>query len=138
MNFVLTLALKGNIMKKNLQGIRLLIIEDEALVAMFIEDILSEMGCETVDILTSLPDAVSRVDGVNFDAVILDVNLGGERTYSLAERLIEKHIPFIFSTGYGVSGIPDNLHNVPIIQKPFQKSDLENALHVALQHETLS
>jgi len=118
--------------KGNLRGLRVLVVEDEALVSMLLEDSLAEIGCETVSIVASLPEALDKAATLAIDAVVLDVNLNGEQTFPVAELLIERRIPFIFSTGYGAAGIPESLNNVPVLQKPFQERDLEQALSTAL------
>lgn len=99
---------------------------------MFIEDTLADIGCETVCILTSLTGAMEKVAEIDCDVIMLDVNLGGQQTFKLAEYLCEKQQPFIFSTGYGNAGIPTHLHHVPVLQKPFQESELREKLQAAL------
>ena len=118
--------------KKNLRGLRVLVVEDEALVSMLLEDALAEIGCQTVSIIANLSEAMDQAASLAFDAVVLDVNLNGEQTFPMAELLAGKRIPFIFSTGYGAAGIPDHLNNVPVLQKPFQERELEQALSAAL------
>lgn len=116
----------------NLRGLRVLVVEDEALVSMLIEDTLSDIGCKTVSIATSLSDALDKASTLSYDVVILDVNLNGEQTFPVAEMLVEKRVPFVFSTGYGVAGLPDGLQDVPVLQKPFQQHELQEALSAAL------
>jgi CheY-like chemotaxis protein len=112
--------------------LRVLVVEDEALVSMLLEDTLIEIGCQSVSIVASLPEAMDKAASLAFDAVVLDVNLNGQQTFAVAELLVEKRIPFVFSTGYGAAGIPDHLNNVPVLQKPFQERELEQALSAAL------
>jgi CheY-like chemotaxis protein len=116
-----------------LEGLRVFVVEDEALVSMFIDDTLSDIGCTTVSIAGSLADAMQKVATLAFDAAILDVNLQGEQTFPVAELLNQKGIPFVFSTGYGNAGIPEALRCVPILQKPFLERDLKEALSAALR-----
>jgi CheY-like chemotaxis protein len=104
---------------------------------MLIEDTLSDIGCETVSIATNLSEALSKASTLVYDAVVLDVNLNGEQTFPIAELLEEKRIPYVFSTGYGTAGIPDGLRAVPVVQKPFQERDLEEALRAALTAKTM-
>lgn len=118
--------------KAVLAGIKVLVIEDEPLISMFIEDLLSDLGCETVAIAANLTDATHKAAEVDCDIVMLDVNLSGKQTFGLAESLFEKHMPFIFSTGYGNPGIPLHLQYVPILQKPFKVSELKDKLEFAL------
>lgn len=115
-----------------LTGTKVLIVEDESLIAMFIEDTLSDIGCEAVSIASSLDDAMTKVTEVECDIVMLDVNLAGKDTFALAETLSKKNRPFIFSTGYGNAAIPAHLKHIPVLQKPFREGELEEKLKTAL------
>ena len=115
-----------------LTGTKVLVVEDESLIAMFIEDTLSDIGCETVDVASSLDDAIAKVTEIEWDIVMLDVNLAGKDTFMLAESLSMKNRPFIFSTGYGKTAIPTHLQHVPVLQKPFRESELQEKLQAAL------
>ena len=112
--------------------LRILVVEDESLVAMLIEDILVDIGCIVADIASRLEEAVSKASSLVLDAAILDVNLDGFQTYPVAEVLERRRIPFVFSTGYGATGIPEAFQDVPIVGKPFQQEDLKRALTLAL------
>ena len=96
-------------MKTNdlLLGLRVLVVEDEALVAMQLEDMLDELGCVVVDVAGTVSRGVALAAdaAVALDGAILDVNLGGEKVYPVAERLAARGVPFVFCTGYGVAGI---------------------------------
>lgn len=116
----------------DLTGTRVLVVEDEPLISMFIEDALADLGCETVAIVSNLTEAMTKAAELQYDIVMLDVNLGGKQTFKLAEFLCERHLPFIFSTGYGSIGIPSHLQHVPVLQKPFQESELREKLQTAL------
>lgn len=102
---------------------------------MFIEDTLADIGCEIVATATNLTEAMTKVTEIECDVIMLDVNLSGTQTFKFAESLCERHLPFIFSTGYGIAGIPPHLHHVPVLQKPFQESDLREMLHDVLNAE---
>jgi CheY-like chemotaxis protein len=115
-----------------LKGFRILVVEDESLVAMLIEDSLIDIGCEIAGIASQVDEAMSKVSSLEFDAAILDVNLNGAQTDPVANALIERGIPFIFATGYGAAGLPELLQSAPVLGKPFQRSDLERALKIAL------
>ncbi len=115
-----------------LAGTKVLVVEDESLIAMFIEDTLSDIGCETVAVVSSLDEAMAKVTEIEWDIVMLDVNLAGKVTFTLAEALSKKNRPFIFSTGYGNAAIPTHLQHVPVLQKPFRESDLQEKLQIAL------
>jgi|ERR1700758_735267 CheY-like chemotaxis protein len=117
--------------RSNLSGLRVLVVEDEALISMFIEDTLTDLGCIAVGIASGFQDAMDKLSSVTFDVAILDVNLNGTHTYPLAECLKEKRVPFVFSTGYGSSGVPEAFRSVPILSKPFKDGDLRRALQSA-------
>lgn len=118
---------------KYLQGLRVFIIEDEALISMMTEDMLSDFGCISVGIATNVTDAMEQVTRIDCDAVVMDVNLHGEQTFAIARLLSKKSIPFIFTTGYGIDGIPEDLRHVPILQKPFRERDLAEILGAAVR-----
>ena len=111
-----------------LDGLRILVVEDEALVSLLIEDMLLELGCDGVWHATSLNQALEMLDTRNPDAAVLDVNLTGERVYPIASRLESAGIPFIFATGYGRGGIDKEWLSRPVLQKPFESGALEAAL----------
>ena len=115
---------------------RVLVVEDEVLVAMLIEDMLLDYGCESVEICGRIENALARVAEESFDFVVLDLNLEGEFTYPVADRLIERKIPFVFATGYGASMLSGPYARVPTLQKPFQMEDIERALQAVVSSAT--
>ncbi len=115
-----------------LLGTKVLVVEDESLIAMFIEDTLSDIGCKVVAVASNLDDAMTKATDIEYDVVMLDVNLAGKDTFTLAEVLSAKNQPFIFSTGYGNAAIPTHLQHVPVLQKPFREADLQEKLQTAL------
>jgi CheY-like chemotaxis protein len=117
-----------------LTGLRLLIVEDEAMVAMMVEDMLADLGCVVVDVAGTLSRGLALVaDGdLALDGAILDVNLGGEKVYPVAEALAARGIPFIFATGYGIAGIAEDFSHIPALAKPYEARALEMMLASAL------
>ena len=111
-----------------LVGTRVLVIEDEALVSMLIEDFLAELGCDVVATASRLEDALAKAGEVVVDVALLDVNLAGQASYAVADVLRARHIPLVFATGYGASGVPGPLADVPVLSKPFQRHKLATAL----------
>ena len=107
---------------------RILIVEDEIMVALLLEDLLAEFGYEVAGVACRLEDAMARADAPDFAAAVLDVHLNGRDVFPLADRLTELDLPFIFATGYGARGIPARHAGRPVLQKPFLPSDLERAL----------
>ncbi|HEY1750603.1 MAG TPA: response regulator [Caulobacteraceae bacterium] len=113
-----------------LTGLRLLVVEDEALVAMELEDMLDELGCVVVDVAGTVSRGVALAGdrGVPLDGAILDVNLGGEKVYPVAERLAQRGVPFVFCTGYGLDGIARHFSHVPTLSKPYSQRQLHDLL----------
>lgn len=108
---------------------RILVVEDEMLIGMLLEDMLSDMGYDVVAVVPRLKDALAAAERDNFDIAILDVHLHGENAFPVAEALIGKNIPFVFATGYGERGLPESYRSRPVLQKPFAKDDLERVLN---------
>jgi CheY-like chemotaxis protein len=112
--------------------LRILIVEDEMLVAMNIEDMLLDLGHEVAGIASRLAPALSLVEESAFDLALLDVNLAGEPSFPVAAALRERGIPFLFATGYGVRGLIDEFRTCPVLQKPFAEADLGRAIDTLL------
>lgn len=113
-------------------GRRILIVEDEMVVAMLLEDMLEELDYEAVATVARENDALAAISGNIIDAVILDVNLNGERSYAIADALIEKGIPLIFATGYGAGSLEPQYRNHTVLPKPFRIGELAEALRKLL------
>jgi CheY-like chemotaxis protein len=118
-----------------LRGIRALIVEDEAIIAMTAEDMLEELGCVTTAIAATLGEAMAAAGRGGFDIALLDINLNGTESLPVADRLLAAGIPFIFTTGYGSAGSGPDFHDVPLVTKPYQLRDLEEAMAKALGRE---
>lgn len=111
-----------------LDGKRVLVVEDEAAIAMLLEDMLLDFGCEIVGPAARLATALDLAQRESFDVAILDVNVAGEPIYPVAEAIAEKGVPLVFSTGYGGAGIKEPFRDRPVVQKPFSQSDLKRTL----------
>ncbi|HLZ74723.1 response regulator [Phenylobacterium sp.] len=111
-----------------LAGLRVLVVEDEMMVSMLIEDMLSDMGCQVVGPASRLDEAVELAKGAEIDCAVLDVNLGGQPIFPLADILREQGVPFAFATGYGDAGLRDTDRGAPVLQKPFREGDLARVL----------
>ncbi len=112
--------------------LRVLIVEDEMLVAMNIEDMLLDLGHEVAGLAGRLDAAMSLAGEAEFDLAMLDVNLAGETSFPVAALLAERGIPFLFATGYGIRGVAEEYRDRPVLQKPFRARDLETALRESL------
>ena len=123
-------------MLDGLDGLKILVVEDELLVALGIQDMLREFGCEVVGPLARLHEALGAARSGTFDGVILDVNLRGEPAYPVAEILRDRGIPFVFSTGYGSGATAlEGFSNVVVLEKPFEPSGLHAALKQAIRRD---
>jgi two-component SAPR family response regulator len=108
--------------------LKVLVVEDESLVALDIETMLEEMGCKVVASVPRLLKALDLASRLDFDLAVLDINLAGEVVYPLAFRLAERGIPFLFSTGYSTSSLPPELRDRPILRKPVMLAGLKRAV----------
>ena len=104
-----------------------LVVEDEVIISFLIEDLLSEFACD-VWLAANIPSAMKILEGGTPDFAVLDVNVGDEMVYPVAERLKKNGIPFIFTTGYGRSGLPSEWADFPVLQKPYDADTLSDAL----------
>jgi CheY-like chemotaxis protein len=111
-----------------LEGVRVLVVEDEYLVAILIEEILESAGCIVRGPIPRLPDALDAVDHDDFDAAVLDVNLAGERIDPVAQALSRRKVPFVFVTGYGEGVLSEEFAERPRLCKPFRMADLLGAV----------
>jgi CheY-like chemotaxis protein len=115
-------------MSSKIRKLRVLVIEDESLVAMLIEDILNDLGHEVAAIASRMPDALDIARSGQVDLAIIDVNLDGQPGYPVADILAERGVPFLFATGYGVKGIDPKYSDTPVLTKPFAAAELESML----------
>ena len=111
-----------------LAGRRILVVEDEVVVAMLIEDILTDWGAVVVGPAARVAHALDLLGQGALDAAILDVNVAGETTFAIAQELARRGVPFAFATGYGADGVPPEFAGRPVLAKPFQEFDLGQVL----------
>lgn len=109
--------------------LRILIVEDEPLIAMMLEDFLDVLGRQAAGVADSVSTALPLVAAGGIDAAIVDVNLnGGERCWPIADALADAGIPFIVATGGGDDMIADGHKHRPVLAKPFTMDAVEKAL----------
>lgn len=111
-------------MKTSLAGTRVLVVEDEMLVAMLLEEALQELGCKVIGPVSRVETAQTTIDSERFDCALLDINLRGKPVYPVAELLAQRSVPFGFVTGYGDRGVAAPFEGRPVLQKPFHTNDL--------------
>jgi DNA-binding NtrC family response regulator len=109
-------------------GRRILLVEDEMLVAWLLGDMLADLGCVVVGPASSINQARAMIDAEAIDAVVLDINLNGEMSYPVADILAARGVPFVFSTGYDKDTLLDDYRTLPVLQKPVHRSELSDTL----------
>ena len=111
---------------------KFLVVEDEFMIAMLIEDYLSELGHEMAWQTDNIPEALQIIENNDdIDGAILDMNLRGESVRPIAETLRTKQVPFCFMTGYG-AGVATSHPDVPIISKPFDMAALRDTISILM------
>jgi len=98
------------------------------LILMAIEDMLADLGCTSITAAATVAKALALIDTELFDFATLDINLDGQRSFSIAKMLSERGIPFAFSTGYGEQGVGDGYGDRPVLNKPFTPKQLAAVL----------
>jgi two-component sensor histidine kinase/CheY-like chemotaxis protein len=114
------------------QACRLLLVEDEPLVGIFMESALSEMGFKIVGMCRTLEDGLAAAKRGHFEGAVLDMNLNGVSVYPLADLLMSKGVPFVFVTGYSADAVDKRFSAIPVLQKPVEENELAKTL--AAQH----
>jgi CheY-like chemotaxis protein len=119
-------------MDKLLTGRRVLVIEDEMLILMMIEDMLADLGCESVAVASKVGPAISLIEGQEFDTAMLDMNLNGIESYPVADALSARDVPYFFSTGNSLTDMKDGYRDQEVLKKPFTFEQLSTMLSRSL------
>lgn len=109
-------------------GKRVLVVEDQSFVSMLIERYLEDLGHEVVGTASRLEEALVLANTLALDLAVLDVNLNGKLSYPVAVALRARGVPFLFATGYGTAGLPEELRGAPVLAKPFAAKQLAKAI----------
>ena len=109
-------------------GKKILLVEDEYLVGINIRFTLNDAGYDVTGPIMRINSALSIIDDNRFDAVVLDVNLGGQYSIAIAHKLSERGIPYLLLTGYTREDLPPEVYDAPLIEKPFQEDTLLETL----------
>jgi CheY-like chemotaxis protein len=115
-------------MNSPFSGRRVLVVENEMIVAWLLEDMLADLGCAVVGPAARVNQALAMIDAEAIDVAVLDINLNGQMSYSLADALAARGVPFVFSTGYDKDSLLDGYRTFPVLQKPFHRSELGDTL----------
>lgn len=114
-------------MTDNFTGRRIFVLEDEPIIAMMIEDILSDLGADVCGPSSTIEEALSLASTEAFDAALLDLNVNGSSSAPVADVLARRSIPFAFATGYGANTTDSHPH-APILTKPYGPSEIAQTL----------
>jgi CheY-like chemotaxis protein len=121
-----------------LGGKRILIVEDEYLIAMNVASEIAELGGKVVGVVGSADDALDVIAATDVDGAIIDITLTGGPTFQVADALAARHIPFVFMTGVGPHDAARHHSNAPWLEKPFTKDALRQALESLIWPTTLA
>ena len=111
---------------------RILVVEDEAMIAMLVEEMVLDFGSEVVGPAAKMEEALRLASDASLDAALLDVNVGGTVVYPVADLLRGRGVPIIFATGYGAGELPSRFRNYAALSKPFSYDELAEALRTVL------
>lgn len=114
---------------ERLKGRSVLVVEDEALVAMMLEDLLAEAGATVIGPAATIEEALAAArDAAPLHAALLDVNLGGRPVFPVADALDARRIPYAFASGYGDAATDGRFADHPVLAKPFTEDTLLRTL----------
>ena len=118
---------------KRPQGGSVFLVEDEVMIRMMIADMLEELGYSIAAEAGDISEAIRLAQSTDFDLAILDVNVNGKVISPVADLIKARNRPFIFATGYGSSGLPEEYRDRPSLQKPFQIETLARVIENTLK-----
>jgi DNA-binding response OmpR family regulator len=107
---------------------RVLLVEDDPIIAIMLGDMLHELGCSVIGPAGSAAAALTLIASERIDGAVLDWNLGREDSSLVAEELLRRATPFVFSTGYGREGVAGRFGGIPVLAKPYALDSLNAAL----------
>jgi two-component sensor histidine kinase/DNA-binding response OmpR family regulator len=117
---------------------RVLLVEDEVLIGLMMRDLLTEAGYAVSGPHSSIAPAISAAEDTRFDGAVLDINLGAELIYPVADVLAGQGVPFVFVTGYDEHSVDSRFADVPILQKPLDRRMLETIFMTRLQNPAVA
>ena len=118
---------------KRPQGRSVFLVEDEVMIRMMVADMLEELGYSIAAQAGEISEAIRLAQSTDFDLAILDVNVNGKVISPVADLIKARNRPFIFATGYGSSGLPEEYRDRPSLQKPFQIETLARVIESTLK-----
>jgi CheY-like chemotaxis protein len=111
---------------------RVFLVEDEYLIRMLLEDMLTDLGYEVAAAVGTIAEATDIASNGQFDVAILDVNVDGKEIYPVADILAKRSVPFVFVSGYGEGSLMERYRGRPALQKPFQADQIKTTLAALL------
>jgi CheY-like chemotaxis protein len=111
---------------------RVLIVEDEMIIAMMLEDTLADLGHQVVGVAMRLPQAMELATTVEADLAILDINLDGKKSFPVAQVLADRGVRVVFASGYGAPGLEAPFLDAVVMKKPFEAPDIRSAINRAM------
>jgi CheY-like chemotaxis protein len=114
-------------------GSSVFLVEDEVMIRMMVADMLEELGYSIAAEAGEINEAIRLAQSTDFDFAILDVNVNGKVISPVADLIRARNLPFIFATGYGSSGLPEEYRDRPALQKPFQIETLARVINNTLK-----
>jgi len=121
-------AREGSLMADGFGGVSVFLVEDEPSLMYVLEESIKSLGYAVGEKAEYLPEALERARSVAFDVAMLDVNLHGQESFPVADVLMERGIPFIFTTGFGKTSLPERFKRAPVMEKPFRLKDIRRAI----------
>ena len=123
---------------RTIKAQRILIVEDEMLIAMNLEDMLIELGHKVVAMAAQFSNATALAATEEIDLAILDLNIGGSLSFPVADILRRRNIPFMFASGYGSQGLTEHYRKEYVLAKPYDLKRLEHAISSVTESELQS
>ncbi len=120
----------------SLLGKRILVVEDEFVLALCVGQVLEDQGCAVIGPATSVQQGLKLVEETKVNGAILDINLNGEMVYPVARELMDRNIPFVFTTGYSSLDVPSSYRSVPRLDKPVEPGLFIRVLEKLLGEES--
>lgn len=114
-------------------SMRVLIVEDEFLIAMLLEDLLTELGHHAVGPAIRVDAAMELARNSDIDFAVLDINVAGKQSFPVADILREREVPFVFASGYGADGLIDGYRDDFVLRKPYDAHELKRAITLAAE-----
>jgi DNA-binding response OmpR family regulator len=118
-----------------LDGLKVLVVEDEFLLSLCLQDDLTEVGCTIAGAFNTFAGALEAARQEAFDIAILDVNLNGEPIFPLADELTARGVPFVLLTGYGAADLPERFATTPRLPKPYDPAMLVKEVKKVARHD---